>query len=161
MLKALHVFLHLERLSRQWAVLEDEVIRKRESNMDFNAAINELLNRMGFDNRMGLDHSLHTEKDVERRHILLPKPLFPWVPTQYTSHWVVMMSMLYWLRCVGIYQELHCERGSVRQWKEQELQSLVKLSDLGFACYYCASWETCMQVRKPQLELDMEQTGSK
>ena len=24
-----------------------------------------------------------------------------------------------------------------------------------------ASWETCMQVRKQQLELDMEQTGSK
>ena len=27
---------------------------------------------------------------------------------------------------------------------------------------WCASWETCMQVRKQQLELDMEQrTGSK
>ena len=24
-----------------------------------------------------------------------------------------------------------------------------------------ASWETCMQVRKQHLELDMEQTGSK
>ena len=26
---------------------------------------------------------------------------------------------------------------------------------------WLASWETCMQVRKQQLELDMEQTGSK
>lgn len=37
-LKALHMFLHLERLIRQWAVLEDEVIGERETNIDLNVA---------------------------------------------------------------------------------------------------------------------------
>ena len=35
-------------------------------------------------------------------------------------------------------------------WKRWEYQTT-----------WSASWETCMQVRKQQLELDMEQTGSK
>ena len=35
-------------------------------------------------------------------------------------------------------------------WKRWEYQAI-----------WAASWETCMQVRKQQLELDMEQTGSK
>ena len=34
--------------------------------------------------------------------------------------------------------------------------------EMGIPDYLTASWETCMQVRKQQLELDMEQqTGSK
>ena len=36
------------------------------------------------------------------------------------------------------------------------------LKELGIPTTWPASWETCMQVRKQQLELDMEQqTGSK
>ena len=36
------------------------------------------------------------------------------------------------------------------------------LKDMGIPTTWPASWETCMQVRKQQLELDMEQqTGSK
>ena len=36
------------------------------------------------------------------------------------------------------------------------------LKDMGIPDTWSASWETCMQVRKQQLELDMEQqTGSK
>ena len=37
-LKDLHVFLLVERLTRQWAILEDEGLRKRETNIDFNVA---------------------------------------------------------------------------------------------------------------------------
>ena len=36
------------------------------------------------------------------------------------------------------------------------------LKEMGIPDHWSASWETCMQVRKQQLELDMEQqTGSK
>ena len=35
------------------------------------------------------------------------------------------------------------------------------LKEMGIQTTWPASWETCMQVRKQQLELDMEQTGSK
>ena len=36
------------------------------------------------------------------------------------------------------------------------------LQEMGIQATWPASWETCMQVRKQQLELDMEQqTGSK
>ena len=35
------------------------------------------------------------------------------------------------------------------------------LKEMGIPDTWPASWETCMQVRKQQLELDMEQTGSK
>ena len=36
------------------------------------------------------------------------------------------------------------------------------LKEMGYQTTWPASWETCMQVRKQQLELDMEQkTGSK
>ena len=36
------------------------------------------------------------------------------------------------------------------------------LKEMGIPDHWPASWETCMQVRKQQLELDMEQqTGSK
>ena len=35
------------------------------------------------------------------------------------------------------------------------------LKEMGIPDHLPASWETCMQVRKQQLELDMEQTGSK
>ena len=36
------------------------------------------------------------------------------------------------------------------------------LQEMGIPDHWPASWETCMQVRKQQLELDMEQqTGSK
>ena len=36
------------------------------------------------------------------------------------------------------------------------------LQEMGYQTTWPASWETCMQVRKQQLELDMEQqTGSK
>lgn len=35
-LKVSHI--HLERLIREWAVLEDEGIRERETNIDFNVA---------------------------------------------------------------------------------------------------------------------------
>lgn len=130
--KALHVFLHLERLIRQWAVSEDEGVRKRESNIDFNAAIQQWLKRMPL---MGFDHSLGTKRDGERRHILLLKPLFSRAPARYTSHWVLMVSTLYWLHYAGIYQELHCKRGSVWRQKEQEPQSAVKRPHLSFACY--------------------------
>ena len=34
------------------------------------------------------------------------------------------------------------------------------LKEMGIPTTWPASWETCMQVRKQQLELDMEQTGS-
>lgn len=37
-LKVSHMFLHLERLIREWAVLEDEGIRERETTIDFNVA---------------------------------------------------------------------------------------------------------------------------
>lgn len=37
-LKASHMFLYLEILIRQWAVLGDEGIGKREPNIDFNVA---------------------------------------------------------------------------------------------------------------------------
>ena len=35
------------------------------------------------------------------------------------------------------------------------------LKEMGIPTTWPSSWETCMQVRKQQLELDMEQTGSK
>ena len=35
------------------------------------------------------------------------------------------------------------------------------LQEIGIPNAWPASWEICMQVRKQQLELDMEQTGSK
>ena len=35
------------------------------------------------------------------------------------------------------------------------------LKEMGILTTWPASWETCMHVRKQQLELDMEQTGSK
>ena len=36
------------------------------------------------------------------------------------------------------------------------------LKEMGISDHWPTSWETCMQVRKEQLELDMEQqTGSK
>ena len=35
------------------------------------------------------------------------------------------------------------------------------LKEMGIPDHLPASWEICMQVRKQQLELDMEQTGSK
>ena len=35
------------------------------------------------------------------------------------------------------------------------------LKEMGIPDHLTSSWETCMQVRKQQLELDMEQTGSK
>ena len=35
------------------------------------------------------------------------------------------------------------------------------LKEMGIPDHWPASWETYMQVRKQQLELDMEQTGSK
>ena len=35
------------------------------------------------------------------------------------------------------------------------------LKEMGIPDTWPASWETCMQVRKQKLELDMEQTGSK
>ena len=35
------------------------------------------------------------------------------------------------------------------------------LQEMGIQTTLPASWEICMQVRKQQLELDMEQTGSK
>ena len=35
------------------------------------------------------------------------------------------------------------------------------LKQLDYQTTWPASWETCMQARKQQLELDMEQTGSK
>ena len=35
------------------------------------------------------------------------------------------------------------------------------LQEIGIPDAWPASWEICMQVRKQQLELDMEQTGSK
>ena len=42
------------------------------------------------------------------------------------------------------------------------LQQTVKNSQMGYQTMWPASWEICMQVRKQQLEADMEQqTGSK
>ena len=38
---------------------------------------------------------------------------------------------------------------------------LWKILQWAYQTTWSASWETCMQVRKKQLELDMEQTGSK
>ena len=35
------------------------------------------------------------------------------------------------------------------------------MREMGISDYQPASWEICMQVRKQQLELEMEQTGSK
>ena len=35
------------------------------------------------------------------------------------------------------------------------------LKEMGLPDAWPVSWETCMQIRKQQLELDMEQTGSK
>ena len=35
------------------------------------------------------------------------------------------------------------------------------LKEMEYQITWPASWETCMQVKKQQLELDMEQTGSK
>ena len=53
------------------------------------------------------------------------------------------------------------------RWVANELaqrleERLVHISE-AFASgqYEYSSWEICMQVRKQQLELDMEQTGSK
>ena len=41
-------------------------------------------------------------------------------------------------------------------------QTVENLKEMGYQTTWPASWEICMQVRKQQLELDMEQqTGSK
>ena len=71
---------------------------------------------------------------------------------------------------------------SAGSWKKQEFQKNIYfcfidyakafdcvdhnklwkiLKEMGIPDHITASWETYMQVRKQQLELDMEQTGSK
>ena len=63
--------------------------------------------------------------------------------------WLDLLSILYW--CFSFWLTSLCIIGSMNLYKCFVLQD-----------HLTCSWEICMQVRKPQLELDMEkQTGSK
>ena len=58
------------------------------------------------------------------------------------------LFLLYWLRQTFDCVDLHKQQKILKRWEYQTT--------------WPASWETCVQVRKQQLELDMEQhTGSK
>ena len=68
--------------------------------------------------------------------------------------------------CIFMYHqvtlELEIKKLSCRKWGIKSISGVLNRKRWEYQTTWPASWETCMQVRKQQLELDMEQqTGSK
>ena len=93
---------------------------------------------------------LFSKQQTKQNSSLLKMSIMAQVCTQHSVYVGILYSWLYFEHASKIKQNLMFRKILVIQWFES------------YETTWPASWEICMQVRKQQLELDMEQhTGSK